>query len=241
VRARGSSLRLSDASPVDESPAGDPQNVSLHYWRCHSSAGPTEAVHTRLTPSRWNHLAVAAFALTTCVLACRPRGEPGTYEELWLARACGWKVLAGCENLPAFSGPLAGAADSALASGVLEYCIALGAPRWGEFRFAADSSFVACRGSTADTIVDLTLGGAGTVVAVRRQWQPPVAVQAHHTLVAELVSVYGAATACPQSDELAVTDNVRWEDARTNWGVSLLDSTSVVVDRLLGPIDCHRV
>jgi hypothetical protein len=149
--------------------------------------------------------------------------------------------LVGCESKPPeWSGPLAGVTDSVTAGVTLTCRPSEFSGKFGEFRFA-QPPFRECEGSKADTGLSIASGAGHRVVWVSRSWQPSTEQSlAHHDLVQTLESKLGPGKMCPQSDDQAVQENVRWAGEGYNLGVAKIDSSHVAWGYSLGPIDCHR-
>ncbi len=158
-----------------------------------------------------------------------------------LLASLGALLAAACGPEP-WTGPLAAVADSVLAGGLSLDCNReeLQA-QVAEFRYA-EPPFNYCQGSKGDTSVFVTYGAERRVIWVNWQWRPDDGQTAAYELLLErLEAQHGPSHLCPQSDDLAATQNRRWQAPGMNFGVVRLFEDRVGLGYVLGPIDCHGV
>jgi hypothetical protein len=184
-------------------------------------------------------------------IAQRPwfrRGQEALWraENDWYKRAretrqmCGWRRLLLCEVLPPLRGPLAATADSML-QGVRK----LSCERWWSTTMAGapldgpDRPFQFCLAQKADTIVSIGLDLSGTLFSLDRGWKPADPTATYQEIVETIKARLGFHRLCPQSDEVAITQNRRWALSSWSIGVYLVKDSIVHVNHQLGPIVCH--
>jgi hypothetical protein len=153
---------------------------------------------------------------------------------------CSAALMSCKSDKPQWSGPLAAVTDSVTAGIALTCRPSEFSGKYGEFRFA-EPPFRLCEGLRADTALSIASGANHRVVWVSRSWKASDGQSAAHVeLVQKLSSRWGAGRMCPQSDDHAVRENVRWAASGYNLGVAKIDSSDVAWGYSLGPIDCHR-
>ncbi len=169
------------------------------------------------------------------------RSDWGTRERT-LYLSCGWRRLALCNELPASAGPLARIADSMLAAVAKLRCrqwssnVTAGLLLPGEER-----PFLMCYSSTEDGSVSMLLDWQGFVASVDRAWTPADPRSEYDAVAHGMEQKYGEGLLCPQSDDLTITDNVRWQLQDFNVGVYLSGNRYLHVDYSFGQIHCHTV
>jgi hypothetical protein len=151
-------------------------------------------------------------------------------------------AVLGCQaDRVTWSGPLGAVTDSVAREARLVCQRDQLVGQFGERRFA-EPPLRYCEGTKGDTAIFIVVGKRNRVVSVGRIWQAPGRQGAAHAALIQAISAQrGPGTMCPQSDDLAVQSNVRWEGPGYNLGVARIDSAGVGWNYLLGPIDCHRL
>jgi|SRR5687767_7334883 len=167
-------------------------------------------------------------------------------ENNWFRRAretrrwCGWRRIVLCETLPPLSGPLAAPAVSMLQGIRKLSCQRLWSTRMAAVPLAGDDrAFQFCGAPSADTSVSIGLDLEGAVFSLDRAWRPSDPGATYWQLVRTLDTRFGPHHLCPQSDDLATTENRRWAQLGWNIGVHLFQDSVVHFDYELGPIACH--
>ena len=148
---------------------------------------------------------------------------------------CGWRVI-GCRSLPAPLGPLISVYDPmADGTGVLA-CVRL---RAYDGRLAPDALAFFCDRSRADTALGFEIAESGLVLRVWRSWRPSELDQAYDSIVHAYDALHGRSVLCPQSDDLSIKENRRWQLTDRNVGVAKVMDARVQVDVDLGRVYCH--
>jgi hypothetical protein len=107
---------------------------------------------------------------------------------------------------------------------------------------AAVEPFRHCVATAADTSFSIMHGRGRYVIWIGRSWRPSGGqTQAYEQLVAELTSRHGPAHLCPQSDEVSVWQDRKWQVPGYSISVARVDEDHVAHSFHLGSIECHVV
>jgi hypothetical protein len=163
------------------------------------------------------------------------------YRERTIFVSCGWRRFLFCQQLPELSGPL-----GQIATSILKPVDRLRCQKWPFTRApvalpGAERPFLTCDAIVADTSIGLGLDFDGVVAYFDQGWPSPRPDSAHRAIIGRLEERNGPGQLCPHSDDLAITDNVRWQFTGSNTGVYLVSGKYVHLDWVYGEIHCHTL
>jgi hypothetical protein len=152
-------------------------------------------------------------------------------------RDCDWWRV-GCRDLPRPNGPLARAF-----AGDLDRVTDLECSKWTAYdgRLPRDAQEFVCQGQDADTAIGLAISDSGLALHVSKTWRPNNLDSTYAEILRARETDIGPSALCPQSDDLAIKDNRRWQLAETNIGIARILDSLIATDIDLGRIYCHTV
>ena len=139
------------------------------------------------------------------------------------------------------SGPLAAMADSVFQHQPPDSCLTMSGSGY-TFEPRPTPPIQACVQSRGDTIFDLGTDARGLVVTLGymvRTLSPATRDSSYRAQSQRLTELFGAATPCPQSDDLGITEDQYWPTPAGHTRLAKYGSTNLHIRYELGPGYCH--